>query len=651
MARGLWQWFEDRWPVSRVVRAVIVEDIPGGGSYWYTTGATVLFVFILQAVTGVCELFFYTPTVDHAYASLSFLRISVPYGWLIHNLHYWGATAMVVLVLVHVTQNYLWGAYKNPRQLTWILGVTLFLLTLLMMFTGSPLPWDEKGYWAVEVGTGIAGMTPFIGDFTKRLLQGGETMGQLTLTRFFILHVAILAGLLATVILIHLVSFRRGGSTGPWSESKRRRTGPFWPDQVLMDLVVACVVFVILVGLAAFVPPAYTGAADPTDPMFTPKPEWPFLFLYQALKLVPGPLEAAVALGLPLVLILLLLAWPFLDRRPERNPAKRPAAMAIYFAIFAVIVALSLIGGMSRPGASETLSARSAPSAPSAKPSAKAGQAAGADGAAIYQRLGCPSCHSINGTGGKVGPDLAAEKEKGRSADWLKDQFRDPRAHNASTVMPAFQLAPDEAEALASYLLGLTAKVPAAGPGGGAPAPSAAAGGPPAGAAGAAAPAKGQALAPQLIGNARHGALLFAGYCARCHGSRGRGGVANPGSTDGTVPPLAPIDRDLFDPAPDVFVSKIDRFPQHGSRPEGPDPSLSMPGFGDADALTQPQISHLEAYVLSLNDVARARIERPGVPPAAFFIIVAAVFGGLGIVGVGLAIRLKRRKWSADAEP
>ena len=143
MRRGLWKWIDDRWPVSRVGRAIFVEDIPGGSSYWYSFGSSALFVFILQAVTGICELFFYVPTVGHAYISLGFLRTEVPFGWLIHNLHYWGATAMVVLVLVHMTRVYLWGAYKNPRQLTWLLGVGLFLLTLGMMFSGSPLPWDE----------------------------------------------------------------------------------------------------------------------------------------------------------------------------------------------------------------------------------------------------------------------------------------------------------------------------------------------------------------------------------------------------------------------------------------------------------------------------------------------------------------------------
>ncbi|HSQ79348.1 MAG TPA: cytochrome b N-terminal domain-containing protein [Candidatus Bathyarchaeia archaeon] len=649
MARGLWKWIEDRWPVTPVVRAVLVEDIPGGASYWYSTGSSVLFVFILQAVTGVCELFFYVPTVDHAYVSLSFLRTSVPFGWLIHNLHYWGATAMVVLLLLHVTQNYVWGTYKNPRQLTWIIGVTLLLLTLAMMFTGSPLPWDEKGYWAAEVGTGIAGMTPLVGDFAKRLLQGGETMGQLTLSRFFILHVAILAGLLAAVILVHLVAFRRGGSTGPWSESKRLRTGPFWPDQVLMDLVVACVVFVALVGLAAFLPPAYTGLADPSDPMFTPKPEWPFLFLYQALKFFSGPAEVAVALGLPLVLTLLLLVWPFIDRRPERNPARRPGAMAAYVLVFAVIIALSVIGGMSQPGAGRTQAVPPA-SAVSTGPAAPRGisEAATDAGSGLYDKLGCPTCHSINGVGGKTGPDLGGEKGRGRSEDWLKDQIRDPRSHNPATIMPAFgQLTPAEADALASYLLGLTAKSPsakaaAAPPSAAPPRSEAPASG--AGTAHAKMSVPAGPLAPELIGNARHGGLIFADTCSRCHGPRGRGGVPNPGSDDGTVPTLDPIDRELFDPDPGLFVSKIDHYLQHGSRPEGPKPALSMPDFGDSFALTQAQISHLEAYVLDLNGVRRETIDRPGLRPAVFFIIVVVVFGGSGLLAAAAGVLRKRRE-------
>jgi len=533
MRRGLWKWIDDRWPVSRVVRALVVEDIPGGSSYWYSFGSSALFVFILQAVTGICELFFYVPTVGHAYISLGFLRTEVPFGWLIHNLHYWGATAMVVLVLVHMTRVYLWGAYKNPRQLTWLLGVGLFLLTLGMMFTGSPLPWDEKGYWATEVGTSIAGMVPLVGGFTKRLLLGGAMMGQLTLSRFFILHVALLSGLLATFILVHLVSFRRpGGSVGPWAGSKRARTGPFWPDQVRKDLVSACLVFIALVALAAFLPPAFTGAADPTDTLFTPKPEWAFLSLYQALKLFPGSLEVVGTVAVPLALVLLMLGVPFIDRRPERNPARRPVALGLYAAVLAAAVILSLIGGASKPGA------------------------------------------------GQGGTSASAAQT--------------PQSAGVKT---------------------------------------------------------GETLAPQLIGNPRLGGLLFAQNCQSCHGTQGRGGVANPGSDDGTVPPLDPIDPELVDPDPDVFASKIDPFPQHGSTPSGPKPALSMPAFGDSGALTQQQISNLEAYVLGLNGVRRDKIMRAGVSPGLFLILVAAAFAASGLGLGGLRVWLKRRDKARHPAP
>jgi ubiquinol-cytochrome c reductase cytochrome b subunit len=531
MARRLWAWIGSRWPVSPVIRAVFVEDIPGGGSYWYTFGSSTLFVFIMQAVTGVCELFFYVPTVDHAYTSLSFLRTTVPFGWLIHNLHYWGATAMVVLVVLHMTRVYLWGAYKDPRQLTWLLGVGLFLLTLAMMFTGSPLPWDEKGYWATEVGTSIAGTVPLVGGITKRLLRGGEMMGQLTLSRFFILHVALLSGLLGTFILIHLVSFRRAGSVGPWKESKRTRTGPFWPDQVQKDLVIACLVFIVLVGLASFLPPPFTGAADPMDALFTPKPEWTFLSLYQALKFFPGPLEVVGTVGIPLVFVLLMLGVPFIDRRSERNPVRRPLALGLFCAVLAVVVILSIAGAASNP---------------------TAGQTGGSAAAGVAS----------------AGSEQPGEAREGNNTE---------------------------------------------------------------------------ALASRLIGNSEHGSLLFEQSCPACHGMQGAGGIPNPGSSEGKVPALNPIDRDLYNADPDDFASKIDPFLQHGSKPPGPGPNLVMQGYGDSGTLTQQQIAHLEAYVLRLNGVRREKIMRAGVSPVLFFVLVAAIFTSSGLCLAGLRVWLKRR--------
>ena len=202
-------WIEQRWPVQEMWKIATEEDIPGGASYAYVFGSATLFLFLLQIVTGVWQLFYYVPTTDHAYQSLSFLRISVPFGWLIHGLHYWGATAMVILLAAHLARVYIWGAYKKPRELTWLIGVLLLLFTMAMSFTGAALPWDEAGYWATEVGTSIAGTTPMIGSLAEDILRGGAKMGQLTLSRFFILHVAILPAILLAVIAIHIVAFDR----------------------------------------------------------------------------------------------------------------------------------------------------------------------------------------------------------------------------------------------------------------------------------------------------------------------------------------------------------------------------------------------------------------------------------------------------------
>jgi ubiquinol-cytochrome c reductase cytochrome b subunit len=632
MFKNLWLWINKRWPAEPLIRTFIKEEIPGGASAAFSFGACILFVFTLQAVTGIMQLFFFSPTTDHAYVSLSFLRLEVPFGWLVHNLHYWGATAMLVLVLVHMSQAYIWGAYKNPRQLVWLLGSLNFLLAMLMVFAGSPLPWDEKGYWATEVGTSIAGTVPLIGDLVKRILRGGEAMGQPTISRFFVLHTVLLPGLLAGSILVHIVAFRRFGSAGPWQEARRSRVGQFWPDQVFKDLIMAGLTFLVLLTLAVFIPPDFTGPADPLDTTYVPKSEWNFLFLYQALKYFPGKLEAVGTVGIPLVIILLLVAAPFVDRRKERNPFKRPVAMGAFLLVAVVIIGLSVMGSRSLPGVS-----RNAPASPEGSPETAAATPVSV-GPELVKTLGCLGCHTIRGEGGKVGPDLSAEAAKGRTREWLVEQIRNPKAHNPSSVMPAFSnLDEGQADALVGYLLSLGLEgTPGAAQEESLSAP--------------AAPESERILeketdgepremaspAQQFIGNAKHGSLLFRQNCSSCHGPEGKGGVPNPGSDDGKVPSLNPIEEGLADRDPARFAAKIDPYIQNGETPSGPRPALRMPGFGKSLALTQAQISHLHAYILSLNGVERSEISVPGIRPARFYALIMAVFalGILSLIGI-----------------
>jgi len=280
LPKRILRWIDERIPLTAMVRGALYEEIPGGSRYAYALGSAILFVFVLQMITGVAQLFYYVPSVDHAYDSVNYLRTEVPFGWLIHNLHFWGANAMIVLVGLHIARVFIYGAYKAPRELTWLAGVVLLLVTAGLVFTGAPLPWDEPGYWAAEVGTTIAGTVPLVGNAVKRLLRGGDVMGPLALSRMFVLHVAILPAILLGFLAILLVAFRAFGSVGPWEESKRKSAGEFWPDQAFRDTVVAVFLLLLLVSLCVYAPPPVSGPADPLDTSYIPKPEWNFLFLY-----------------------------------------------------------------------------------------------------------------------------------------------------------------------------------------------------------------------------------------------------------------------------------------------------------------------------------------------------------------------------------
>ncbi|MCL4540387.1 MAG: cytochrome b N-terminal domain-containing protein [Bacteroidetes bacterium] len=646
MLSKIQEWIEDRWPVKEVWKIATEEEIPGGASYSYTFGSATLFLFLLQIVTGIWQIFYYVPTTDHAYMSLSYLRISVPFGWLIHGLHYWGATAMIVLLSAHLARVYIWGAYKKPRELTWLIGVLLLLFTMAMSFTGAALPWDETGYWASEVGTSIAGTTPILGSFAESLLRGGTTMGQLTLSRFFILHVAIIPAILLGIIALHLVAFRKKGSVGPWNEEKRKKAGWFWPDQVFKDAVVFSIILLVLIGLAAFLAPPFSGPADPLDTTFQPKPEWNFLFLYQAIKAFQGPWEPVGTIGIPTALFVFLFALPFVDKRKERNPRKRPLVMGLGFIIAAGVITLTITGYYSHPGVQATKAgngktvATAAPAEttktvsnvqtglPPLTPAQKKGAEEGKE---VFASVGCTACHAVNGVGGKVGPDLSSEGLKAHSVAWLTDQIRNPKSHDPKTVMPPFtMLSTVQVNQLVDYLTSLR----------GAPAPSSAVitaaeakPTPPPGVRTVQLPKDvgPPGLAANMIGNVKHGEILYNADCANCHGPEGKGGVQNPGTYLGVVPALNPVRPELFSKDPDVFADNLDRFIQNGSAPPGPKPSrvmapMSMLGFGKTQSLTQPEIANIITYIMHLNGVDRAEIRHAGIAPKTFFWIVLGIF-------------------------
>jgi ubiquinol-cytochrome c reductase cytochrome b subunit len=609
-------WINDRWPLRAMMRLSLEEDMPGGDSFVYIFGSSVLATFLIQVITGLWQLFYFVPTINHGYDSLNYLRIKVPFGWLIHGLHNWGAAAMIILVGLHMSRVFLWGAYKNPRQLTWLIGVGLLITTLALGFTGPVLPWDQRGYWEVEVGTSMAGTVPYLGDLAKNLLRGGPSLGQMTLSRFFVLHVAILPGIVFVLIILHIIAFRQFGISGPWNKEKRKIIGRFWPDQVFKDTVVITFVFVILVGLAAYNRAPIAGPKNPMDTSYIPKPEWYFLFLYQTLKAFPGRLEPIGTVGIPLFITLLLVFLPFIDRNQERNPFRRPIAMSCYLIFVAWVIIVAFIGYFSKTAtaSSQTPSSQTITSTQISESDSKEAQ--------LFRSMGCIGCHRVNSQGGTVGPGLSSESLKGKSREWLITQIRDPKKHNPNTIMPAFSSATDQQlNEIVDYLKSLASgKSSSAAP----PMPQMATMtiqkklvvGP-----------HGQpGSAANVIGSVDRGAILFQQHCEACHGPKGADKVSNPGSEDGTVPPLNPIDPDLFNKDPQIFVDNIDRLIQHGSRPEGPNPALQMLPFGDSNSLNQQTISNIETYILWVNGVDRAKLVRPGLPPNLFFWLVAATF-------------------------
>jgi len=344
------------------------------------------------------------------------------------------------------------------------------------------------------------------------------------------------------------------------------------------------------------------------------------------LKYFQGVLEPVGVVGVPAFFVTFLVLLPFIDRRPERNPSRRPVAMACGFIFAAIIATLTLIGFYSGPG--------TAPAAPAPGRAKVIVPENIRQREQLFHSEGCISCHRVNGEGGSIGPDLSEEGKRGRSHEWLMTQIRNPRAHDPSSIMPPFTSLNDrQVSSLADYLMSLGSTGTQSGSGqqkaaGSAASPAAEPPSQSSKAEGAQQPTPEDATrkdqpgqAAYAIGSADHGKDIFAQKCAPCHGPQGTDKVPNPGSEDRFVPPLNPIDRELFNKDPRIFAENIDRYIQHGSIPAGPSPQFQMLAFGDDNQLTQQQISNVEAYILSLNGVNRAELINPGVKPVRFFII------------------------------
>jgi ubiquinol-cytochrome c reductase cytochrome b subunit len=324
----LLDWLEDRTGYRHLVHEALYERIPGGARWRYVWGSTLTFTFSVQVITGLFLWMAYSPSSQTAWESVYFIQHQVWGGAVLRGIHHFTAQAMVVLLVLHLMQVVIDGAYRAPREINFWLGLVLMQIVLGLSLTGYLLPWDQKGFWATRVATNLMGLVPVIGERLQQLVVGGPTYGHATLTRFFALHAGVLPGLLIAFLVLHVYLFRRHGLS-----AKQPAAGPdcdFWPDQVLKDAVACLAVLCVVLGLVVLPAilshssegadrPLSLGAelgapADQADQYSAARPEWYFLFLFQMLKYFPGSSEVVGAIVVPGLVMLVLAAMPIVGR-------------------------------------------------------------------------------------------------------------------------------------------------------------------------------------------------------------------------------------------------------------------------------------------------------------------------------------------------
>ena len=441
------QFLGDRIGWKGYLRPFLEKPLTGDLNWTFTLGSICALLFVVQGVTGMLLAAYYNPSPEHAYQAIDYIMKEVTMGRVIRGIHHWGAGAMVIAVFVHMVANFYYGAYKSPRELTWIAGVGLFLLTLAFGFTGYLLPWDQKAFWATVVGTSVPQDVPLIGDFITHLMRGGEQVSGLTLTRFYAIHILILPSLMLFLIGAHVYLVRIHDIAGHWNPDHpgKQRHHPFFPDHLFKSAVAFCIVFTGVVLLAIFVDPPREEIAMTPDPTYLPRPEWYYMWLFKLLTYFSGKTETIGTLAIPLVAVLFLVFLPFLGRLPLRSPADRPLAIAAGATCLVAIIYLSLMGLADSRPYGEDVVVPDRELTPVER-----------EGLKVWIDRDCAYCHNILGRGGRrEGPDLSNVIAKERTKDWLVKLIRDPKSVSRWTIMPKYDLSERELEALAAFILSL----------------------------------------------------------------------------------------------------------------------------------------------------------------------------------------------------
>lgn len=463
-ARGVFLWVDDRLHIAKLYESTAGHHVPlSAASWFYVFGSATLLCFLIQIVTGIMLAMVYVPSAAEAYTTLEYLTYVQPLGWFLRAVHYWGSNFMVGIMLLHMTQVFLFGAYKYPREITWITGVFLLVCTLGLAFTGQVMRFDEDAYWGLGIGAAIAGRVPFLGEQVVNMTLGGPIIASETLSRFFALHVFVLPGAVLAIVSIHLrmvltkgineyptpgMLVRRETYDKEYAAILKKEGVPFFPQAISKDLVAASVVIMgILFCAVVFGPKGPTGPPDPVQIDTLPRPDFYFLWIFAIAALMPDWMETPALLGGPVIIGIILLALPFFNNTGEKSWRRRPVAVIIVVLTYLSLGLLTYLGHTS-PWS----------------PQMNGWTAAASDtrfiegrsplelqGALVLQYMQCRNCHAIGGVGGERGPDLTYVGQH-----LTKDQLIRQVIQGGGN-MPAYgnNLSPDQVEALVSYMVTL----------------------------------------------------------------------------------------------------------------------------------------------------------------------------------------------------
>lgn len=349
VTRNVASWLGDRLPVSGdQLRELTNEPVPHHlKRWWFALGGTPAYLFVVQIVTGILLAFYYQAAPAEAYDSVRYITDEAAYGWYLRSVHKWAATLMIAAVILHQMRVYFTGAYRKPREINWMVGMLLLISTLMVGFTGYSLVYEQLSFWGATVGANITDSVPLVGGFLKRLMLGGDSYNPNTLSRFFVLHAAILPVTMVLLIIVHISIIRVQGVTEFEFEDEKERqdkTFNFFPDHLYTEVTIGLVLMILLSTLATLFP-AHLGA--PADPLTTPdviKPEWFFYVAFRWLKLFSGT-AAILSMGF---IVFVMLTWPFIDSWIRRNTRFREASVWIGVAGVLLIIGLTLWEGLAR---------------------------------------------------------------------------------------------------------------------------------------------------------------------------------------------------------------------------------------------------------------------------------------------------------------